>query len=266
MSKYDFDLDMKSDNSLTLLIKRIKPNSTVLEFGPAHGRMSRYLTEELNCTVYAIEIDEEAAQEAKKYCKDMVIGSASDIQKWLSTYAEIKFDYICFADVLEHLSNPREVLENSKKLLEKNGKILISVPNLAHSAILIDLLNGRFEYKSIGLLDNTHIHLFTKKSLDKMIDLAGLNKSFETATYVSPKNSEFKNDYSNLPTELGAYLKSMPFSEAYQFIYELNIEPQANVEIKYKNIKVRHKFYYYMSLLNILRLINLKWIIKISKN
>ena len=72
-SKYDFDWDMVNTNSLSLIINQIKRGSTVLEFGPANGRMTKYLKEALDCKVYLVEIDDEPAREAIKYGEDLVV-------------------------------------------------------------------------------------------------------------------------------------------------------------------------------------------------
>jgi cyclopropane fatty-acyl-phospholipid synthase-like methyltransferase len=66
MSKYNFDLDMESNNSNSVILRNIKSNSSVLEIGCAHGRMTKYLKEQLNCEITIVEIDEEAGTEASK--------------------------------------------------------------------------------------------------------------------------------------------------------------------------------------------------------
>lgn len=72
-SKYDFDLDMNNTNSLSIMINQIKRGSKVLEFGPANGRMTRYLKEMLDCKVYLVEIDEKAGKEALQYGEDLLV-------------------------------------------------------------------------------------------------------------------------------------------------------------------------------------------------
>ena len=62
MSRYDFELDMEHENSLSIIIHMIKENSIVLEVGPANGRMTKYLCEKLNCRVDIIEMDLESGQ------------------------------------------------------------------------------------------------------------------------------------------------------------------------------------------------------------
>lgn len=115
--KYDFDLDVSSKNSLSLIIKKIRPGSTVLEFGPAAGRMTKYLKEQLNCKVYIVEIDEVAAKKASFFAEDVVIGNIEDF-KWFEQYENVKFDHIIFADVLEHLYNPQIVMNKCVELLK----------------------------------------------------------------------------------------------------------------------------------------------------
>lgn len=84
------------------------------------------------------------------------------------------FDFIIFADVLEHLRFPLHTLVNFRKYLKKDGKIFISVPNIANYRVRMNLLIGRFDYTEIGILDKTHIRFFTKKTIKQIINDAGL--------------------------------------------------------------------------------------------
>lgn len=222
--KYNSELDLNEKNSLSILIDRIKPYSTVLEFGSAHGRMTKYMTEVLHCTVYAVEIDSKAAQDAAKFAKKIVVDSIENYT-WQKEFEDIQFDAIVFADVLEHLYDPQKVLMECKAFLKEEGSILVSIPNIAHNAIIINLLKNEFNYSPLGLLDNTHIKFFTKKTFDQLIEEMGYFKAYETATFVSPQESEFENSYGDLPQEIAEYLKSLDFGEMYQLIYELKKHP-----------------------------------------
>lgn len=217
--KYDFDLDMSSENSLSLILRNIKPNSIVLEFGSAHGRMTKYLEEELNCDVYIVELDPVAGKEAAKYAKDFLVGDIEEYL-WMSRFSNIRFDYIVFADVLEHLYYPQKVLEKSTELLKKDGSIFISIPNIAHNSIIIDLINNKFKYNEIGLLDNTHIRFFTYYSIIELLNTADLVPINQLATYAKVGETEFENSYDNLDKTLAKTLKAKEFGEVYQFIIE----------------------------------------------
>lgn len=218
-SKYDFDLDMVNTNSLSLIISRIKRGSTVLEFGPANGRMTRYLKEALDCKVYLVEIDEEAGREALKYAEELV---TEDIENygWLKKYENISFDYITFADVLEHLKEPEKVLINAGKLLRQDGSLIVSVPNLAHNSVIISLLNNEFEYTDTGLLDNTHIHFFTKNSLENIMLKTGFTVINRYATYAPVGSTEIKADTKDVSGIDESFWNTRPLGEVYQYVYE----------------------------------------------
>lgn len=238
--KYDFDLDISSKNSLSLIIKKIRPGSTVLEFGPAAGRMTKYLKEQLNCKVYIVEIDEVAAK-ASIFAEGVVIGNIEDF-KWLEQYENVKFDHIIFADVLEHLYNPQIVMNKCVELLEIGGSLLISVPNIAHNSVIIDLLHNKFEYRKTGLLDDTHIRFFTYTSLLNMISTCNLMVKWEDAIIKRVGETELGNFFDGLPNGVVKFLKNRPLCDLYQFVMEL--QPQQENSVTRRNIVTKGDYYY----------------------
>ena len=226
MIKYDFSLYMNTDNSNSLIIRNIKPSSKVLEFGCAHGRMTRYLKNMMGCDVFIVEKDLESGKSAAQFAKKYCIGDDGDINNniWQQKYAGEKFDFILFADVLEHLYNPEAVLHSTKDFLNENGSIWISIPNVSYNGVLIDLLNDNFQYREIGLLDNTHIRFFTSKSLEAMVSKCGFN----IVKKLDPKNilcnSEFKNSYADVPPAVALFLANRKDGEIYQFVWELKLK------------------------------------------
>lgn len=221
MSKYTHTLDMSSDNSAALILKNVKPNTTVLEFGPGNGYMTQYLKESLNCKVSIVEIDSAGINDALKYVSRAFIGTEfGDIEKyhWIN---DKKYDHIIFADVLEHLYVPWKVLQEAVNAIKNDGTILISIPNIGHNSILIDLLNGKFNYRELGLLDNTHIRFFTRESLEKMISDAGLYISKEMNTFCAIEHTEFQNTLEGVPQEVANFLIDRPDGILYQFVWEL---------------------------------------------
>lgn len=227
--KYDFDLHMENENSLSLLLQNVTEGATVLEFGPASGRMTKYMKEELDCKVYLVELDEVAGQKALQYGQALVTGDIENYV-WLSEFKDIKFDHIIFADVLEHLRNPLKVLQNAKELLTAKGTILLSVPNLGHNSVVIDLLNNKFEYQSTGLLDDTHIHFFTKTSLEKMVMDANLFAQKKMATYAPVGTIEIENSAYDVEGISAGYWKNRKYGEVYQYVYVLSQMKQELVE------------------------------------
>ncbi len=80
-----------------------------------------------------------------------------------------RFDCIIMADVLEHLRNARELLSSAKDLLEEGGLLLASTGNVAHWFVRLGLLMGRFNYKSRGILDESHVRLYTRKTFRRLV-------------------------------------------------------------------------------------------------
>jgi SAM-dependent methyltransferase len=85
-----------------------------------------------------------------------------------------EYDLIIFADVLEHLRDPAAVLRRCHGSLKRDGKIIISVPNVANLVVRLSLLFGRFDYCDLGILDRTHLRFFTLKTLTSLLKDCGL--------------------------------------------------------------------------------------------
>jgi 2-polyprenyl-3-methyl-5-hydroxy-6-metoxy-1,4-benzoquinol methylase len=222
VSKYDLELDLNSNNSLSLIINMIKPNTKILEFGPATGRLTKYLNKQMKCKVDIVEIDKEAGLRASEYSNKSLLGEElGDIEKykWIEELKNDKYDYIIFADVLEHLQCPKNVLKNCNRVLKDEGSIIVSVPNIAHNSVVIDLINDEFKYNNLGLLDNTHIKFFTYHSLKRMIYETGYETVVERAVYSKVGDNEINNSYASVNNEFARELRKRKNGNLYQFIF-----------------------------------------------
>jgi glycosyltransferase involved in cell wall biosynthesis len=175
-------------------IKKERP-AEVLEVGTASGYLSAEMTS-LGCNVTGIEQDPGMAELARPHCQRMIVADieALEIDKFGP------FDAIVFGDVLEHLRDPRSVLERLSKLLKPDGKILISLPNVANIWVRLNLLFGRFNYSRVGIIDEGHLRFFTLKSAKELAADAGLDVISATATPIP------------LPLILPATSSGRPFS------------------------------------------------------
>lgn len=157
----------------TIMVQRIEPGSTVLEMGCATGHMTRYLSEDLECRVTAVEICEEQAAEAAPYADRLIVADIAQDSTWelLGT----GYDYVIYADVLEHLADPWEALRRTHSVLNKGGLVLASLPNIAHISIRLGLLMGRFDYTSYGILDDSHLRFFTARTSRELFESSGFS-------------------------------------------------------------------------------------------
>jgi SAM-dependent methyltransferase len=85
------------------------------------------------------------------------------------------FDVIVFADVLEHVADPGNLLQLARRALLPRGRVIASVPNVAHWSVRIDLLRGRFNYEVFGIRDSTHLRWFTAETVRSLFESTGLH-------------------------------------------------------------------------------------------
>ena len=102
------------------------------------------------------------------------------------------FDVIILADVLEHLIDPWKTIAYLKTFLKKEGKFLISLPNIRdYKSMLKIFFKGDFQYSEDGVLDKTHLRFFCRKNMIEMIEGAGLQIELSSPAfkYRSDRNS-----------------------------------------------------------------------------
>ena len=217
-------IDLKNKNSShTLIVELTGENKNVLEVGTSTGYISRILKERGN-TVTGIEIDPEAGEIAGQHCDSMIVG---DIEKLdLDAYlAPSSFDVIIFGDVLEHLVSPEDVLKKVKKYLRPDGYLAVSLPNVCHGDVILNLLMGDFKYTSIGLLDATHLRFFGLRNIIDLFSRCGYSITGLHTTVFPVGGTEQRLDPGVVPEDLANFVKSLPNSSVYQYIFKASPSP-----------------------------------------
>lgn len=163
---------LDDNHSHSQIVRRVPRYAQVLELGCGDGSMSRLLRERCEAHIIGIDHNPDIVWQAQRYC-DYVFTEDLDDPHSLDALEGEKFDVITLVDVLEHLQHPEALLQRLKPLLLDEGQILISIPNIAHSSVRLELLNGRFDYESAGILDATHLKFFTAESVQALLAEAG---------------------------------------------------------------------------------------------
>jgi GT2 family glycosyltransferase/trans-aconitate methyltransferase len=168
-----------------------------------------------NAVVKGIELDDVKVR-MMSHALDVVLGN---IETMSLPYEKNYFDYIIFGDVLEHLHDPEKTLIHMKEYLADDGCIICSLPNVMHGTVLIELMNGEFQYESAGILDRTHLRFFTLRSAARMFVNAGYK--IENASY-NQANSAMFTEYKDLIKGLSKLLgKNAELMYAYQLIFKV---------------------------------------------
>ena len=164
-SRYEFKPFKYSSHYWILnALRREKGPVKILDVGTASGYLGK-IWRSSGHYVAGIEFDAATAEKARKYYDAFQV---ADVESFAFPYRQ-EFDYIVFADVLEHLRDPAAVLRRCIPALKETGKIIISVPNIANWAIRLGLLFGKFDYMDRGILDRTHLRFFTMRSLKRLM-------------------------------------------------------------------------------------------------
>lgn len=218
---YSRTIDPKGDDSLARIARFIGGGARVLDIGAGYGELGRYLSASKNCVVDGVDCDAKRVKTAAPHYRKMVSG---DIEKTALShlFPDEKYDYIVCADVLEHLRDPGRILDQISQMLTADGRIILSIPNVAHVGVLAELLAGEFRYRSEGLLDETHLRFFTLNSLLELIGSHGLVPVKLERVEITPYESEFRGrDTQSFPPRLVSYLRELPEALTYQFVLEV---------------------------------------------
>ncbi|MGQ0615840.1 MAG: class I SAM-dependent methyltransferase [Acidimicrobiia bacterium] len=187
----------------------------VLDIGCGTGHTARLLAQR-GCSVVGVELDEAAAVMAAAWCEKVVVCDL-DVTDLRDKLDGDTFDTIVAADVLEHLRDPVAVLQTLTPLLRPGGRVLVSVPNVAHGSVRLALMTGRFDYNDIGILDRTHLRFFTVHSVQQLFAAAGYAvEQLERFTVPVPYGEPYES--AALPEGVEAAVAAMPESTTYEFI------------------------------------------------
>jgi 2-polyprenyl-3-methyl-5-hydroxy-6-metoxy-1,4-benzoquinol methylase len=220
------------------LFSHVKPGATVLEFGCYDGGMSRILKEKYGCRVYGVEINQEAAERARKHLVELIIGDMEkiDFSKHLKNK---KFDAFIFSDMIEHLQDPESLLKNVRALLKNDGYVLASIPNVAYAGVIFDLLRGEFNYSKTGLLDRSHLRFFTKNEIYYLFERTGYWISHvDRVISEFPQYTEFHTDLSRYSQDIITEILKDKEHLTYQFVIRAEKASEVNL-IKYLKVKNR---------------------------
>jgi O-antigen biosynthesis protein len=158
-------------HSVAKIIRFVGDRKKIIDFGCSTGYLARFLQQH-DCRVTGVEINPEDAKLAEEYC-DRVLVTDLDLESIPALFPEEKFDVAIFGDVLEHLKNPWKILEEAQSILNPDGYVIASIPNIAHGAVRLALLRGEFQYSKLGILDNTHLRFFTRKTVQDLFEYSG---------------------------------------------------------------------------------------------
>jgi len=152
--------------------------SRILDIGSGSGVIGRELRRAGFEHLDAVEIDAAAYDYARPHYRR--------IETELGAFGDERFDAILLLEFLEHIAEPDSFLDVVARRVVPGGRIFISVPNVAHWSVRFALLFGFFEYTNRGILDRTHLQLFTRRRLTRMIERHRSLRALDLSGTISP--------------------------------------------------------------------------------
>jgi 2-polyprenyl-3-methyl-5-hydroxy-6-metoxy-1,4-benzoquinol methylase len=216
-----YTLKLSVTSSHMQIVSAIEPGSEVLDLGCSQGLLAKPLAEK---DVRVTGVD---AGVARRLAEELACYHQSDLEEPLEIpYGRI-FDYVVCADVIEHIQNRGQLLRSARRYLKEDGRLIISTPNIALWFYRLSLLIGRFEYGPRGVLDETHVHLFTGSTFRREVEKAGFSVVRQRVTalpfevvFESTGRSRFVR---HLAGSYHALARAWPSMFAYQYVLEAEI-------------------------------------------
>jgi SAM-dependent methyltransferase len=144
------------------LIKKVeqvsgKKKLKILEIGSSMGSFV-HLANKMGHDAIGTEVSEETANASKGIIQGQIIYPGN--QPYDKLFPANSFDFIYMEHVLEHLTNPSEIINQLSNLLKSDGIISISIPN--QKSWMAKLYGIHWDWMSPPL----HLHYFNKNNLE----------------------------------------------------------------------------------------------------
>jgi 2-polyprenyl-3-methyl-5-hydroxy-6-metoxy-1,4-benzoquinol methylase len=168
----DEEYGLKEDegSSHTFIVEMLTgmPPKRILDLGCSGGRLAERLRK-LGHTVTGVDSIEVPG--VRDRVDKFVLG---DLDGGIPAAAGGAYNIVVAADVIEHVARPGLLLRQMGEVVDPDGEIVVSTPNFAHWYPRVRVASGSFGYDRRGILDETHLRFFVRRSLLRLVRSSGL--------------------------------------------------------------------------------------------
>lgn len=156
-----------SHQQIARLVRRLRAGP-VLDVGAAQGVLGQLVGGD-GLALDAVEPNPLWAERARAHYRRVFASTIEDAPLEPGSYRVV----VC-GDVLEHTVDPVAVLRQLRRVATPDAAFIISLPHVAHLAVRLLLLGGRFPQMERGILDRTHLHFYTRDTAEALLRAADL--------------------------------------------------------------------------------------------
>lgn len=174
----------------------------ILDIGCGTGVLRDFLNQKI--TIHGITISEKEYEIAKNKLDKVFV---FNLENGLPENIDKDYDIILASHVFEHIAYPDRLLDDIKKVLIPEGKLIVALPNIMHYKYRFKLISGNFDYEDAGVMDYTHLRWYTFSSAKILLEKSGfiIEKAYVSGELPLYRFSKY------LPEKLQLILKKILF-------------------------------------------------------
>ena len=153
-----------------MLVRHIRPDDTVLHVDCGPGVLSARLVE-MGASVVGTDLSAEALRRAQ--ARGIPVQQVN-LDREPLPFADGSFSVVLSDSQIEHRVDFDHYLDESVRVLQPGGRLVMCVPNTAHWRVRWWLLRGRFPYVPNSPTDWLHLRFFTLPDLAGLLGSRGL--------------------------------------------------------------------------------------------
>lgn len=212
-------MDLSDTNNVrTLSVLSVPAGARVLDLGGGGGPAVARALADRGCTVSLVAAHERTAQELRRYCAATVVADLDTVDL-TRAFQGTTFDAVLAMDVLQHVRSPLALLRQTGSVLPPSGRLVATLPNVAHGAVRLELLRGRFRAPGHGAFEREPLHVFDPSSAQDLLEEAGLSVVERLKVTRLLHETEAKVDPSSFPDVVLSEIAADPESAVYELVF-----------------------------------------------
>lgn len=149
---------------LNYILSKVKPGDRVLDLGCGPGKVTKEI-ETRGAKAIGLDFSDVILERARQHNVKLV---KADMDEGGLPFGDGRFDLVVLTQTIEHLFYYQRVIKEINRVLKVDGRLILSIPNIAHWRFRLWLLWGRFPYLEDTQTHFQHIRFFTLKDIKKL--------------------------------------------------------------------------------------------------